>query len=419
MKTVTMLMNTNKDKRIPPLLITRSTLRAFLLPDSLLLCACLFLTTLPLVFFFASPPSAAGATSEAPFSASIPLPSNSRQEKGSPESAVELGFLEEWHLGEERIRAENCGDAKDENTTQSAQLRPAFRYSKGDGWVPFVSDSYKEHPGKTISGSSNTRRWILVFRGQKKGEVETKNLPKEAYRNIHLQRVTSMPSTLLLGRTDEEITVSDSFPIRRPLVGCSKAFFKDADEWNLQPAPAEIPLRVFDAFRKTGKPLYALPGVTESDEFFFCSTDDINRLGCRDVYSTGTLYGDPRGFCLIDKRPLPLPYGPSDLEYSQVWRCRKGRFLLAVRFRERLLETGKVRTIHGGDAYHFVHWFIREGAEGDIRFLGSAMALLDIGDYDDDGRSEFVFWLSLANYNGYRIFWDDFRSVASIDWSYH
>ena len=65
-----------------------------------------------------------------------------------------------------------------------------------------------------------------------------------------------------------------------------------------------------------------------------------------------------------------------------------------------------------------VHWMAFEGAK-EPRYLGSEMIVLDIEDFDGDGKSEFVFWLNAYNRNGYVIVWDNFRQRSSFIWSYH
>jgi hypothetical protein len=48
------------------------------------------------------------------------------------------------------------------------------------------------------------------------------------------------------------------------------------------------------------------------------------------------------------------------------------------------------------------------------------MSLLDAGDYDDDGRSELIFFLSQPEQtDGFILFDADLRKQASLLWTYH
>ena len=65
-----------------------------------------------------------------------------------------------------------------------------------------------------------------------------------------------------------------------------------------------------------------------------------------------------------------------------------------------------------------MHWFGHYG-EDPLQFLGSEMTLLDTGDYDGDGYSEFVFWVNGYNENGYRIVFGRLQETATFVWHYH
>jgi len=45
--------------------------------------------------------------------------------------------------------------------------------------------------------------------------------------------------------------------------------------------------------------------------------------------------------------------------------------------------------------------------------------LLDVGDYDKDGKSEVLFWSSGYNEDGYVLYYDDFRKKVPFKWHYH
>ena len=62
-------------------------------------------------------------------------------------------------------------------------------------------------------------------------------------------------------------------------------------------------------------------------------------------------------------------------------------------------------------------WFFVNGTE--VRYLGSNMLLVDIGDYDQDGHEEAVFKIQRYNNDGYMLHYDDFKQKLEFSWNYH
>jgi hypothetical protein len=63
-------------------------------------------------------------------------------------------------------------------------------------------------------------------------------------------------------------------------------------------------------------------------------------------------------------------------------------------------------------------WFVID-PQRSARFLGEGMWLVDAGDYDNDGKSEVLFWINQDNRGGYKLFFDDFNKQAVFEFSYH
>jgi hypothetical protein len=70
-----------------------------------------------------------------------------------------------------------------------------------------------------------------------------------------------------------------------------------------------------------------------------------------------------------------------------------------------------------GDAF-LDQWFSID-PKGQVAFLGEGMWLVDVGDYDNDGKSESVFSIARENRGGYRLFYNDFRGHAEFEFNYH
>ncbi len=65
-----------------------------------------------------------------------------------------------------------------------------------------------------------------------------------------------------------------------------------------------------------------------------------------------------------------------------------------------------------------MQWFVIT-PQGEMRWLGSNMWLVDANDYSGDGKSEVVFALNDYDRGGYRLYYDDFRQHAAFEFSYH
>ena len=58
-------------------------------------------------------------------------------------------------------------------------------------------------------------------------------------------------------------------------------------------------------------------------------------------------------------------------------------------------------------------------AGGEVRLIGPDSQLVDAGDYDNDGKSEVLFWRGGYNRDGYTLFYDDFHQHVNYWWGYH
>lgn len=56
---------------------------------------------------------------------------------------------------------------------------------------------------------------------------------------------------------------------------------------------------------------------------------------------------------------------------------------------------------------------------GKMLFLGQAMWLVDVGDYDHSGKDEALFAIDGENQGGYRLFYSNFSQRAEFSFQYH
>lgn len=57
--------------------------------------------------------------------------------------------------------------------------------------------------------------------------------------------------------------------------------------------------------------------------------------------------------------------------------------------------------------------------DSEPRYLGKLSNVIDKGDFDGDGKTEFIFQYTQENEDGYEIFWNDFNESAKTFWHYH
>lgn len=53
------------------------------------------------------------------------------------------------------------------------------------------------------------------------------------------------------------------------------------------------------------------------------------------------------------------------------------------------------------------------------KFLTDELVLLNHGDYDDDGKDEYIFWSSIFNHDKFVLYYDNFNQTCEYSWSYH
>ena len=65
----------------------------------------------------------------------------------------------------------------------------------------------------------------------------------------------------------------------------------------------------------------------------------------------------------------------------------------------------------------FYHWFY--GYDKKVQFLGTRLKLIDMGDFDSDGKNEWLFQYQNYNLDGYIIYYDSFKKKREFTWLYH
>lgn len=58
-------------------------------------------------------------------------------------------------------------------------------------------------------------------------------------------------------------------------------------------------------------------------------------------------------------------------------------------------------------------------SQNQVTFLQDELTYLEHGDFDNDGKDEFLFWYSIFNHDGYILYYNDFKYSTKFKWSYH
>jgi hypothetical protein len=242
-------------------------------------------------------------------------------------------------------------------------IRPAFERTS-TGWA-------RVEPGSL----SSRVRWTIAFDGKDLGRVESEsnNWGLTAFQTI-LTPAAAVPN---VGQPSAQFAglLGMTAKVRRPLVVVSQPYFRDPDGWKRTALPNEIAALVRQAFRR-----------------------DFPHVGrCKDEE--------------IVQRDWQFP--DSALSLHVAYSSNKHSFLV-----EAGLDAGDCGYVDDPNDPLSAPWFFV--SQGGVRRIGSFMALLDAGDYDNDGHSELVFFLTQPeDTDGFILYDAALRKRAELIWSYH
>lgn len=115
--------------------------------------------------------------------------------------------------------------------------------------------------------------------------------------------------------------------------------------------------------------------------------------------------------CFKPEKPTSYTLRAKDLRIVTRIVAQDGRELVELRLAKDIFECASELGYPLGN-----RWFVIGST---TRFLGADLELIDIADYDKDGRSEYIFWYSGYNRDGYSIFSADFEQRTDFLWNYH
>jgi hypothetical protein len=276
------------------------------------------------------------------------------------DAMVILGVLEESSPAQQTRLRQAYGQPA------AAVIRIAF-HGEGGVWRSFPSDiSDAEELAAVVRKFPVRLAWTVALDGRALGHLRSMS-PDQwlAYEDIGLQFIAPGRPIPRIGAPAEiyEQWGADA-PVRRPLVVVSGGSVADPEQW--RPAsPAD------SALRRAKEDL--LPRLKQENSELVVESQDLRLLSA--------------------------------------YRSRTGETLLALGL------AGEPPTDEVPGPEWGPHWFVVDSTR--LSFLGNDLLLIDAGDYDGDGRSELVFRRSSYDYEGYALFFDNFRGVATFGWSPH
>lgn len=255
-------------------------------------------------------------------------------------------------------------------------IRPLFEKKNGDWKLSTF------HPETII--------WTIAFDGENRGSIKSNpNTNNSALNTETHVPVMQTGQALTIGKPSEDFSGWQNTLFNRPLVLVSNGHFKDPDDWKpYQPIENQIRL-IKSAFH--------------------------------------TEYPKVRN-CNEHEEPLhePWPYNDTDIKITKVYRSNKETSLV-----EMFLQGGKCGINEGPFQKQLfllradkstAHITLRSRKQhpdksGTEDLL--SLILVDAGDYDGDGKSEVLFFVSGYNEDGYAMFYDSFQKNVMWTWSYH
>jgi hypothetical protein len=285
------------------------------------------------------------------------LPLNVRAQISPGTHEIYVGILEDNH---DELAGWQPGPSR------TRLIRPAFGKS-GEGWVE-------------ISRLDHELTWTIAFDGRNLGDVRSRPDPmvqSNANGNAH-SLLTTADGVPTIGKPSDEFAGLGAIggtKVRRPLVVVSEPNYADPDEWKRKTPSKELAVLVRRAYR------HDFPHVYKCDEEHFSEGDWL--------------------------------FPDSDLRLTSTYGSNKGSFLVEIQLWKPNCYIDKT------DDPWANQWFF-VGSDKSVRRIGGFLKLLDAGDYDGDGRSEFIFLLSQPeDTDGYVLYTADFEQEVTVSWTYH
>ena len=239
-------------------------------------------------------------------------------------------------------------------------------YKESEQWKAFpMSFNNEKELSQVVRYFPQAVTWTICFDGRSLGSLASKTPQSyDRYADIGMQEITSKASVPTVGQPSALFSGWPGGRTYRPLILNSRPYCVDPSKWRPgQPQQRQISA-IKDYLHKT----------------FQVSASKLSKARIK----VNKCYG-------------------SDLRQAK---------LISVD-----IAGIKLIPVDSEDDQNTAAWFYIK--EGEIRYLGSNMLLVDIGDYDQNGAEEAMFKIQRYNNDGYTLYYDGFNKKVEFSWAYH
>lgn len=266
-----------------------------------------------------------------------------------------------------------------QDNSHNAFVRPAFVFRDGE-WTAYDPNCLEP---LCFVGPI---RWTIGVDGRAVGSLSTRPPPgpwrSSSEVGSQLIREGDPP---WIGERDNRFTGWQEGPLHRPLVATTGPFFSDPAGWEHSSLRATDLAAVRDAFRAR--------------------------------------YSDVR----VCTSPLQTPkdftskhYSATDIIASDTYASRSGWRIISLSLpKEMIAHCDGVLVGPNQNESPWASNVYAIAPSGEAKWLGIGLRLIGAGDWNGDGTSELMFFSSLYNLDGLRLFSDNFTKSAMFQWSYH
>ena len=259
--------------------------------------------------------------------------------------------------------------------------RIAFRRGER-AWEAYDDNSYdhqaSEGPRTTATPPRMRTTWSACFDGRRLGTVATVPAPDMnaiALAGVH-QLAPGQRAPFTHGKS-KAFSGWMHMEVHHPIVLSTADSCDDPEHWKRAVWPPDLLTRVFPQLRK------AVAGISGCDK-------------------NGAAAG-------------PYEFGPEDVVLGDAYLSNRGDRIVTASIRQKKEVVGTCDMLD--EPWSPQTFAVLAG--GTVRYLGSSMQVLDAGDYDGDGHSEVLFQFAGYDYDGYTLFWNDFKDKVTYGWIYH
>ena len=239
-------------------------------------------------------------------------------------------------------------------------------YEENGQWKTFPTDFNTEKElSQAVRSFPEAVTWTICFDGRTLGSLASKSPPSYSqYADIGLQKITSTGTVPTVGQPSDVFSGWPGGRTYRPLVLNSRPYCGDSEKWHPEkPEQGDISL-IKEYVGKT----------------FHVTASKLSKATFKVNKSYGTQNRDVKLVSLDIAKAEVIPEEGENDQNTGAWFYLKGR---------------------------------------EVRYLGSNMVLMDIGDYDQDGHEEGLFKIQRYNNDGYTLYFDGFKQKIEFSWSYH